>query len=140
MFTLHPQLDQDCEIIGDYPLSRLLLLNDRQYPWVILVPRRENISEIYQLTESDQLQLQKESSNVLAAMAKHFSADKMNVAALGNVVPQLHIHHIARFKDDPAWPKPVWGVLPAMAYTKAEIDRLQKDLHQLFFSGEFAVG
>lgn len=139
MFTLHPQLDQDCEIIGDYPLSRLLLLNDRQYPWVILVPRRENISEIYQLTESDQLQLQKESSNVLAAMAKHFSADKMNVAALGNVVPQLHIHHIARFKDDPAWPKPVWGVLPAMAYTKAEIDRLQKDLHQLFFSGEFAV-
>jgi diadenosine tetraphosphate (Ap4A) HIT family hydrolase len=139
MFTLHPQLDQDCEIIGDYPLSRLLLLNDRQYPWVILVPRRENISEIYQLTESDQLQLQKESSNVLAAMAKHFSADKMNVAALGNVVPQLHIHHIARFKDDPAWPKPVWGVLPAMAYTKAEIDRLQKDLHQLFFSGEFAI-
>ena len=140
MFTLHPQLDQDCEIIGDYPLSRLLLLNDRQYPWVILVPRRENISEIYQLSESDQLQLQKESSNVLAAMAKHFSADKMNVAALGNVVPQLHIHHIARFKDDPAWPKPVWGVVPAKAYTKTEIDRLQKDLHQLFFSGEFAVG
>ena len=115
-------------------------MNDANYPWVILVPRREAISEMHQLDESDQLQLMRESIFVAGKMQVHFQADKMNIAALGNVVPQLHIHHIARFKDDPAWPKPVWGVLPAMAYTKAEIDRLQKDLHQLFFSGEFAVG
>ena len=136
MFKLHPQLEKDCEIVGDYPLCRLLLLNDRQYPWVILVPRREDITESFQLNIQDQLQLQKESTNVLAMMAKHFNADKMNVAALGNVVPQLHIHHIARFKNDPAWPKPVWGVLPSVAYSANEIEKSLADLRRLFSSGD----
>lgn len=139
MFTLHSQLEKDTEIIGDYPLCRLLLLNDRQYPWVILVPRRVNITESYQLNIQDQLQLQKESTHVLAMMAKHFNADKMNVAALGNVVPQLHIHHIARFKNDPAWPKPVWGVLPSVAYAANEIEKSLADLRLLFSSGDISL-
>ena len=139
MFNLHPQLEKDCEIIGDYPLCRLLLLNDRQYPWVILVPRREDITESFQLNIQDQLQLQKESTNVLAMLAKHFNADKMNVAALGNVVPQLHIHHIARFKNDPAWPKPVWGVLPSVAYAANEIEKSLADLRRLFSSGDILL-
>jgi diadenosine tetraphosphate (Ap4A) HIT family hydrolase len=139
MFKLHPQLEKDCEIIGDYPLCRLLLLNDRQYPWVILVPRREGIAESYQLNAQDQLQLQNESTSVLAAMSQHFNADKMNVAALGNVVPQLHIHHIARFKIDPAWPKPVWGVLPSVAYAADEIEKSLVDLRLLFSSGDISL-
>jgi diadenosine tetraphosphate (Ap4A) HIT family hydrolase len=139
MFKLHPQLEKDCEIIGDYPLCRLLLLNDRQYPWVILVPRREGITESFQLNAQDQLQLQKESTNVLAAMAQHFNADKMNVAALGNVVPQLHVHHIARFKIDPVWPKPVWGVLPSVAYATDEIEKSLANLQQLFSSGDIPL-
>lgn len=139
MFKLHPQLDKDCEIIGDYPLCRLLLLNDSQYPWVVLVPRRDDIAEAYQLSTDDQLQLHHESTAVLALMSQHFSADKMNVAALGNVVPQLHVHHIARYKKDPAWPKPVWGVLPSVAYGGEEIEQRLTELRVLFSSGNFPL-
>lgn len=139
MFTLHPQLEKDCELIGDYPLCRLLLLNDRHYPWVILVPCRQDITEVYQLSEQDQLQLQKESNKVLALMAGHFNADKMNVAALGNVVSQLHIHHIVRYRDDPAWPKPVWGVLPTVAYGTDELEKRLHELRDLFAGGDFQL-
>ena len=116
MFELHPTLAADCFVLGDFPLCRLLLLNDSQYPWFILVPRREGIEEIYQLKESDQIQLNQESTLLAQSLAEEFKADKMNVAALGNVVPQLHIHHIARYKSDPTWPAPVWGKLPAIPY------------------------
>lgn len=139
MFILDSQLDQDCEIIGDYPLCRLLLLDDKQYPWVILVPRREGITEIFQLNEEDQLQLQRESTSVLAAMAHHYKADKMNVAALGNVVSQLHIHHIVRFRGDPSWPKPVWGVLPSVAYTLKERENCLSELRKLFSAGSLQL-
>lgn len=117
MFELHPQLAQDSITIGDFPLCRLLLCNDRHYPWFILVPRRAQIREIFQLEEYDQRQLLKESSQLSRVLVKIFQADKLNVAALGNMVPQLHIHHIVRYQDDPAWPKPVWGLLPAQAYS-----------------------
>ena len=115
-FTLHPQLAADTVIIGDWPLCRVLLMNDANYPWVILVPRRSDIREIYQLTESDQQQLLRESSALGAAMMREFAAEKLNIAALGNVVPQLHIHHVLRFSYDLAWPKPVWGVQAAKPY------------------------
>jgi diadenosine tetraphosphate (Ap4A) HIT family hydrolase len=115
---LHPQLQQDCFIIGTFELSLVLLLNDSQYPWFILVPQRANISEIHHLSQEEQQQFIRESSTLATAIEKTFSADKMNVAALGNMVPQLHIHHIARFKDDIAWPKPVWGLFPAKPYAK----------------------
>ncbi len=113
---LHPQLQQDCVVLGRFELSLLLLLNDAQYPWCILVPQRENISEIHHLSSAEQQQLIIESSLLANAMQQSLHADKMNVAALGNVVPQLHIHHIARFKHDIAWPKPVWGLFPAKSY------------------------
>lgn len=122
MFSLHPQLTKDCYVIGEFPLSQLLLMNDCQYPWFILVPTRENISEIYQLSEEDQAQLWQESALLSRLLASHFSADKMNVASLGNVVPQLHLHHIVRYRHDAAWPAPVWGRHPAQVYTE---DRLQ---------------
>jgi diadenosine tetraphosphate (Ap4A) HIT family hydrolase len=88
---------------------------------VILVPQRDNVREVFELSDADQHQLMIESNAVAKAMADHFKAEKMNVAALGNMVPQLHIHHIARFSNDVAWPKPVWGLHPPMAYGEAEL-------------------
>jgi len=113
---LHPQLAQDCFIVGQFPLSALLLLNDSQYPWFILVPQRQDVNEIHQLSASDQQQLIRESSLLAACIEKEFKADKINIAALGNMVPQLHIHHIVRYKNDPAWPAPVWGYATAVPY------------------------
>ncbi len=127
MFQLHPQLAKDCVELGDFPLSKVLLVNDCHYPWVILVPRRDGVREIHELVAADQLRLIEESSAVCAAMADYFAADKMNVAALGNMVPQLHLHHIVRYINDLAWPKPVWGVVEGMPYERGKLaDQLQK--------------
>jgi len=125
---LHPQLQQDCVYLGKLDLCLLLLMNDSQYPWCILVPARENIKEIYELSSKEQRQLSDESSLLASGMMELYGGDKMNIAALGNVVPQLHIHHIVRFRSDPAWPAPVWGKLPAQAYSEAA---LQKTIQQL---------
>lgn len=116
MFALHTQLAKDCISIGDLPLSRVLLMNDANYPWLVLVPRREEIVELFQLPRIDQQQLLDEVAQVSAALAGHFRADKMNVAALGNIVPQLHVHIVVRYREDAAWPQPVWGARPAQRY------------------------
>lgn len=137
MFELHPQLAKDCLPVGRFALCHLLLMRDANYPWCILVPARIDITEIYQLSGEDQQQLMRESSLLASSMAALFSADKMNVAALGNIVPQLHVHHIARRRDDPAWPAPVWGKVPPLSYTEEEqenilmmlLDALQDHLH-----------
>lgn len=135
MFQLHPQLARDCAILGRFELCHLLLMRDANYPWCILVPDRDSITEIYQLAPEDQQELMRESSLLACAMARTFAADKMNVAALGNVVPQLHIHHIVRRRDDPAWPAPVWGKVPALPYAEAGLrataDRLRATLGDL---------
>ena len=120
MFELHPALSRDCLLIGDLPLCRLLLMNDRQYPWLILVPRRPDLRELYQLDSGDQQQYLLESNTCARVLTALFDAEKLNIAALGNMVPQLHIHHIARFSSDAAWPKPVWGQQPAVAYGQDE--------------------
>lgn len=120
-FSLHPQLAADCIHAADAPLSRLLLLNDAQYPWFVLVPRRAGLREIYELDTASQQQLLAESSELGRALMQAFAGDKLNVAALGNVVPQLHLHHIVRRVGDPAWPAPVWGRHPSVAYTPAQI-------------------
>ncbi|WP_339671624.1 HIT domain-containing protein [Dasania marina] len=121
MFELHPQLAKDCVWLGDFALCRVLLNRDNHYPWLILVPRREDISEIFQLSGQDQQQLLQESSELSACLMRYFNADKMNVAALGNMVPQLHIHYIARFKADIAWPNPVWGFASALSYSEQDL-------------------
>lgn len=116
MFRLDPQLQSDTIDLGDFPLCRLLLMRDANYPWFILVPRRPDLKEIYQLGNRDQQQLCRESNHLSRSLATTFKADKINIAALGNVVSQLHIHHIVRYHTDPAWPKPVWGLLPHKPY------------------------
>lgn len=132
MFELDKRLENDTWVIGDLPLSRVLLMNDSQFPWVILVPRRDNIREVIELEPGDRQALWHESDQVSEALLRVFSAHKLNVAALGNVVPQLHVHHIARFTDDCAWPHPVWGRQSTKAYTQDEaashIDALSRHL------------
>ncbi len=118
-WQLHPQLAADTLLVGDFARSRLLLMNDAQYLWCILVPRIVGAKELYKLDDADQLQVLRESVALSRAMAEMVHPHKMNIAALGNVVAQLHIHHIARFKTDPAWPAPVWGKLPAQPYQSA---------------------
>ena len=123
-FQLHPQLESDTFLVVDLPLCRVLLMNDKQFPWLILVPRKENCQEIYDLSEQDIAQYQKESILVSKALMQQFNGDKLNVAALGNIVPQLHIHHIVRFKQDIAWPDPVWGKQKSIPYNEAERQQL----------------
>jgi diadenosine tetraphosphate (Ap4A) HIT family hydrolase len=121
MFSLDPRLQNDTFVLGRFPLSLLLLMNDCSYPWLILVPQRPEIREIYQLDPADQHQLLRESCHLAAALAEHYHPDKLNIAALGNVVPQLHLHHVVRYRNDPAWPAPVWGKNPPVAYTAAQL-------------------
>ncbi len=121
MIDLHPQLEKDTVLLGQFLLSKLLLVRDANYPWLILVPAREAVSEIFQLDEADQQQLQRESSCIAQLLSEEFKADKINIGALGNIVPQLHIHHIARYESDIAWPGPVWGAHPAKDYSEAEL-------------------
>lgn len=120
-FQLHPRLEQDCIEVGRFKLSRLLLMNDSQYPWCILVPEREDVTEIYQLKELDRQLLQQESCLLSEKLAKIYNADKMNIAAIGNMVPQLHIHHIVRYRTDKAWPAPVWGKFDAVPYSERQL-------------------
>ncbi len=115
-FQLHPRLQQDCFDVGKLDLCKILLMNESRYPWCILVPERHDIKEIFQLSSHDQHLLQQESSLLSQALSLCLNADKMNVAAIGNMVPQLHIHVIARFQTDAAWPAPVWGKFDAQPY------------------------
>jgi diadenosine tetraphosphate (Ap4A) HIT family hydrolase len=123
-WSLHPQLQQDAETVGDLPLSRLLISKDANYVWLLLVPRRAGASEIIDLDAADQRQLMTEITMVSAALKAITACDKLNVAAIGNVVPQLHVHVVARRRDDPAWPKPIWGAVPARAWDPAARERL----------------
>lgn len=123
MFHLHEQLAADTAAVADWPLCRVLLMNDANYPWLILVPARPGISEVHHLSAQDRTLLVEEVARATDVVQRHFNADKMNVAALGNVVPQLHVHVIARFRTDAAWPRPVWGAAPARPY---EADALRE--------------
>jgi len=126
-FSLHPRLAADCIDLGTMELSRLLLLDDSRYPWCILVPERDGVREVYELSDADQITLTRESARLSRFLAETFAADKMNMGALGNLVPQLHIHHIARYHDDAAWPGPVWGVGEAVPYgEQALADRIEQ--------------
>jgi diadenosine tetraphosphate (Ap4A) HIT family hydrolase len=128
MAEIHPQLAADCILLGRFPLCHLLLMNDSNYPWFILVPDREGIREIYQLEKDDRAQLLSESCALSEFLMQSFDGDKFNLAALGNQVPQLHLHHIVRFESDPAWPGPIWGRHPPVAYSKKALDGIRARL------------
>lgn len=127
-FVLDPRLQNDCLQVMDFPLSRLLLMNDSNYPWFILVPRRAEVRELFELNQADSTQLQHESNLLGRTLMRLFDGQKLNVAALGNIVAQLHIHHIVRFTDDAAWPGPVWGTHPAQPYSEQAAQQLAEQV------------
>lgn len=115
-FTLDPRLAADTIPIGDLALSAVLLLDDSRFPWLVLVPRRSGLSELTDLSEEDGAVLMREMRLATDVMVELAKPDKVNVGALGNVVPQLHVHVIGRFLSDPAWPGPAWGAGPRQPY------------------------
>ncbi|PQZ88088.1 MULTISPECIES: HIT domain-containing protein [Pseudomonas] len=131
MFALDQRLQQDTLVIGDFPLCRLLLSNDSNYPWFILVPRINAISEVFQLGVADQQTLWQETTALAERLNEGFNADKMNIGALGNVVSQLHVHVIVRKREDAAWPAPVWGKHPAQPYTEEQVAVIRAQLRDL---------
>jgi diadenosine tetraphosphate (Ap4A) HIT family hydrolase len=123
-FQLHQKLQEDCIYSGKFELCRLLIMNDCQYPWFVLVPETPNISEIYQLNKVERNLLIEESSYLSENLVRLFTPDKMNIAAIGNIVPQLHIHHVVRYQSDKSWPQPVWGKYAAIPYEEGQINDL----------------
>lgn len=130
MFSLHPRLAADCFDLGSLPLCQVLLMNDERFPWCILVPRIPDLRDLHDVPRPRRTELFDEIEQVSSALMQLQHADKMNVAALGNVVPQLHLHVIARTTTDAAWPAPVWGQGTAVPYAEAtpRIEALRRAL------------
>lgn len=120
---LHPQLADDTHPVAHFALSDLQLMDDANHPWLILVPRVENAVEWTDLDEMQQAELTREINRACRVLQAVFQPHKLNVAALGNIVPQLHVHVIARFREDIAWPRPVWGMATAQPYSPEELVR-----------------
>ena len=129
-WALDPQLERDTTAIGDMALCRVLLSKDANYPWLILVPRRRGTVEIIDLRDSEQAQLMTEIADVSIALKAVTGCDKLNVAAIGNVVAQLHVHVVARRRGDAVWPKPVWNAAPPRDYEAAARNQLTAALQQ----------
>jgi diadenosine tetraphosphate (Ap4A) HIT family hydrolase len=123
-FALHPQLAADTTPVGDLAFARVLLANDANYPWLILVPRQPGLTELIDLDPNEQVQLLAEIDAAARALKQITECEKLNIAAIGNVVPQLHVHVVARRHSDAAWPKPVWGAVPPLAYNPIVRDGL----------------
>ncbi|MFD2207706.1 HIT domain-containing protein [Kiloniella antarctica] len=134
-FALHERLEADTLFITDLAHSRVLLMNDSQYPWLILVPRYQGLRDLHDLSPNKLAEVMEEVRKVSEVLVQDFRAYKVNVAALGNMVPQLHIHVVARFENDPAWPGPIWGVHPAIPYNKEECTKLRVSLEAAIGSG-----
>ncbi len=127
-YQLDSRLEADSVILGQFKLCQLLLMNDSQYPWFTLVPMKSNKTEIYQLSDDDQKQFWLESRLLSIAVMDIFEGDKLNVAAIGNIVSQLHLHHVVRFEQDPSWPKPIWGQLPMKPYQQDKITEIRQNM------------
>jgi len=134
-WSLHSRLKDHTIDIGDLPLCRVLVIKAAHYPWLLLVPRRADAVEIIDLDEVEQAQLMAEISRASRALKDITKCDKLNIAALGNLVPQLHVHIIARRSSDAAWPRPVWGVLPPLAHDAEEVQRFISGLRRKIWLG-----
>jgi len=139
MFSLDPRLAADALPVGHFALCQLLLMNEARYPWFILVPRREAVTEVFQLCTQDQAQLWQEVGGLAETVKDSFAADKINIAALGNQVAQLHVHVIARKRSDAAWPFPVWGRFAPQSYAQQEAEAISARL-RLALGGRLQFG
>ncbi len=138
MFELDSRLANDSFYVGKTQLCQLLLANDSRFPWMILVPERHKVKEVFDLSKDDQAVVWRESMALAVFMKDYFSADKMNIATLGNQVAQLHLHHVARYRIDQAWPRPVWGSGEPLPYDETKVGELLGTLRaslssQLYF-------
>ena len=131
-FVQHARLAADTVHIADWSLSRVLLMNDKRYPWIVLVPRRAEIIELFDLDEADRATLISEIAHIgekLKAWAKaRGGCDKINVGVIGNIVPQLHVHIVARTKTDAVWPAPAWGKGEPVPYDAVELEQIVASL------------
>ncbi|WP_269584354.1 HIT domain-containing protein [Roseibium sp. Sym1] len=127
-FDLNPRLEGDSYFVADLPLCTVRLMKDANYPWLLLVPRRSDMVELIDLDEADQQQLMREIAQASTCLRRVTDCEKLNVGALGNQVSQLHVHVIARFREDAAWPGPVWGVVPPLAYDPDKAENLIEQL------------
>lgn len=134
-FELHSDLKRDGILIGRFPLCLVLLINDQSYPWFVLVPQRENIRDTIDLPEAEYKELWDESRAFATAIMRVFSGEKLNIAALGNVTPQLHVHHIVRYSTDPAWPAPIFGRHPMQSYRAEDIQQVRESLNAAMICG-----
>ncbi|MAZ80694.1 MAG: HIT family protein [Rickettsiales bacterium] len=125
-FILDKKLQKDCIFIKDLELSQLLLMNDSNYPWLILAPRKNNLTEIIDLDQDDQIILLSEINYVSKILKKHLNVDKINIASLGNIVSQLHIHIIGRYFNDISYPKPIWGEVDSVEYNEIKISNFKE--------------
>jgi diadenosine tetraphosphate (Ap4A) HIT family hydrolase len=130
VWSLDARLERDTRMVGDLQLVRALVMNDANYPWLILVPRHPGASELLDLDDEQQAQLMDEIVMLSRVVKDVTACDKLNVAAIGNIVPQLHVHLVARRHSDPAWPRPVWGAVPARPYGEAELADFIKRIRQ----------
>ena len=140
MFELHARLADDTLIVGEFELCQLLIHKDANYPWFILVPKRPKVTEVYHLSEQDRMQLMKESCMLAEALVDVFSPDKINIATLGNMVPQLHIHHVVRYTIDVAWPHPIWGAMSAKDYPQTELEHRIESVANVLVGDDFQAG
>jgi diadenosine tetraphosphate (Ap4A) HIT family hydrolase len=134
-FTLHPTLVRDTLEVTRLPLCRVLLMKDSRFPWLILVPERDSVREIHDLPPADRATLIEEIALASEVLSRLFRPDKLNVGALGNIVPQLHIHVVARTASDPAWPGPVWGSGAAEPYGEDELEEMRGRVGAAFREG-----
>jgi diadenosine tetraphosphate (Ap4A) HIT family hydrolase len=131
MFILDSKINSDTYAIADLKISRLLLMNDSNYFWLILVPRKANLVELIDLDFDEQIEVLREINLVGKILKENFGAEKLNIAALGNVVKQLHIHVIGRFQNDASFPKPVWGNSPLKPYQEEAALEIIKKIKSL---------
>ena len=134
-FLLHADLQRDGIAVGRFPLCLVLLINDQAYPWFVLVPQRENRCDLIDLSPADYQTLWSESRAFGLGIMQSFAGEKLNVAALGNVTPQLHLHHIVRYASDPAWPAPIWGKQPLTPYDEKGIRQVIDNLADAKIAG-----
>jgi diadenosine tetraphosphate (Ap4A) HIT family hydrolase len=127
-FVLDPRIRDDSLLVAELPLSAVRLMRDANYPWLVLVPRLAGITEIIDLDARQRAELMTEIALASEALRAVVPVDKLNIASLGNVVPQLHVHVIARVKGDAAWPRPVWGAVPSIPYPPGEAEALADTL------------
>jgi diadenosine tetraphosphate (Ap4A) HIT family hydrolase len=131
-FALHPRLAQDTVEAVRLSLCRVLVMKDRRFPWLVLVPERESVREIHELAPADRAALVEEIARAGEVLTLLFQTDKLNVGALGNLVPQLHVHVVARRATDPAWPGPVWGYGAPVPYEESELEEIRERLSGAF--------